>query len=79
MSIGTLFFLIVIGGSLFAMFAMHRGGHGMGMGCGGSHGPADDHRSAGMGHTDGVAMIDDGDPGGEPGSTVHTGKHRGGC
>lgn len=41
MSAGTLIFLLLIGGGLFAMFSMHRGGshsHGMGGGCGGGHG-----------------------------------------
>lgn len=51
MTIGTLIFLLLIGGSLFAMFAMHRGGasHGMGMGCGGGHGhgSSDEHRAEG--------------------------------
>lgn len=38
MSAGTLIFLLLIGGSLFAMFAMHRGGsHGVGGGCMGGH------------------------------------------
>jgi hypothetical protein len=41
MSIGTLVFLLLIGGSLVAMLAMHRGGQshgmGMGMGCGAGH------------------------------------------
>lgn len=52
MSAGTLIFLLLIGGSLIAMFAMHRGsrshGMGMGMGCGGhAHGEADGHRHSG--------------------------------
>ena len=55
MSVGTLIFLLLIGGSLFAMFAMHRGGqsHGMGMGCGG-HGHADEHRYSGEAHEGGT-------------------------
>lgn len=47
MSAGTLFFLVLIGGALLAMIAMHRGGgsHRMGMGCGGhSHGSSADHQ-----------------------------------
>ena len=39
MSAGTLIFLLLIGGALFAMFAMHRGGAGgTGTGCGGHGG-----------------------------------------
>ena len=38
MSAGTLIFLVLIGGALFAMFAMHRSGSGgMGGGCMGGH------------------------------------------
>lgn len=46
MSAGTLIFLLLIGGSLLAMFAMHRGGgsNGTGMGCGGhGHNSSDEH------------------------------------
>ena len=53
MSVGTLIFLLLIGGSLIAMFAMHRGGqsHSMGMGCGGhDHGSSEDHRHTGESH-----------------------------
>ena len=51
MSAGTLIFLVLIGGALFAMFAMHRGsgshGTGMGMGCGGhSYGSSEEHQHA---------------------------------
>ena len=41
MDAGSLIFLLLIVGGVFAMFAMHRGGghsHGMGGGCGGGHG-----------------------------------------
>ncbi len=83
MSIGTLIFLLFIGGSLFAMVAMHRGGShgmGMGMGCGGGHrrSSADDDRSE-MRHSDGVAMTDDPVQGAEPDESAHTGGRRGGC
>lgn len=46
MSAGTLIFILLIGGLLFAMLGRRRGGqsHGMGMGCGGhGHGSSDDH------------------------------------
>lgn len=55
MSVGTLIFLLLIGGSLFAMFTMHRGGqsHGMGMGCGGhGHANGDERRYSGDAHDD---------------------------
>lgn len=41
MDAGNLIVLLLVGGGLFAMFAMHRGGvhsHGAGGGCGGGHG-----------------------------------------
>ena len=51
MSIGTVILLVVIGGSLFAMFSTHRGGqtHNIGMGCGGHSGrwPDAEHRHGG--------------------------------
>ena len=43
MDAGSLIVLLLVGGGLFAMFAMHRGGghsHGAGGGCGGGHGHA---------------------------------------
>ncbi len=37
MSVGTLIFLLLIGGSIVAMFGVRRGGQSHGMGCGAGH------------------------------------------
>ena len=79
MSAGTLIFLVLIGGALFAMFAMHRGGgsHGMGMGCGGhSHRSPEEHQH-GHGSYDGEQTpsgTGDHPQGGQPAGTS---RHRG--
>ena len=49
MSIGTLVFLLLIGGSLVAMFAMQRGGQSQRMGCGAGH----SHGSVDQGQAEG--------------------------
>lgn len=85
MSTGTLIFLILIAGSVFAMFAMHRGGHASGSmgggGCGGGHnhgGSGDEHSHDTSRKTDEPTPLL-----GPPGSqaqpvpaTTPTGKHR---
>lgn len=85
MDAGTLFWILVIGGGVIAMFFMHRGGHangglGSGSGCGGhghDHGrtPADETRES---------RKDDTKPFGKAGAHDHDhepaaagGKHRG--
>ncbi len=62
MSAETLIFLLLIGGSLLAMTAMHRGGTSgrMGMGCCGGHGshePPDTHSRSGEPPDDASAQL----------------------
>ena len=84
MSVGTLIFLLLIGGSLFAMFAMHRGSqsHGMGMGCRGhghGHGHDEERRDSGEAHergTDRTTAESDGHTHDEP---APASRHRGCC
>lgn len=86
MDAGNLIVLLLVGGGLFAMFAMHRGGghshgggghsHGAGGGCGGGHG----HGPSEAPREEQKPLL------GKPGSGVHEherepavaeGKHRG--
>lgn len=90
MSTGTLIFLILIAGSVFAMFAMHRGGHasgstGGGGGCGGhNHGGSGDEHSGDEHSHDNSRETDEHTPLlGPPGTqaqpvpaTTPAGKHR---
>lgn len=60
MSAGTLIFLLLIAGSVFAMFAMHRGGHaGASMGGGGCCGGGHNHGGSGDEHNHGTSPESD--------------------
>lgn len=81
MDAGTLLWILLIGGGVFAMFFMHRGGHAHGGSAGGGHGH--DH---GRTSTDESreSRNEDTKPLGKPGSHDHDrepaaagGKHRG--
>lgn len=89
MSAGSLIFLLLIAGSVFAMFSMHRGGHahgGMG-GCGGGHNhgggdreeePADTHAGH-EGHETKPLLGPPGTRSGEPASAPAQGHRHRGC
>lgn len=83
MTFGTVLFLLLIAGSLLAMFSMHRGGRstGMGGGCGGhAHNPQRD-RGTQTGSAEGAAgsTAPPDDAGVQTREPRTTSRHRGCC